>query len=133
MSITVTGLDELYKHVEAVSAIRILEPPMKRSVLRLEAYMKVYPAAPAGSKYIRGRGKSERLGSRWTTRVEPVGNGLEGRVGNNASYGPWVQSERFQTRVHKRTGWHTDADAVRENEAAIVADFQQAIDVAIRG
>jgi hypothetical protein len=54
-------------------------------------------------------------------------------VGNNVEYGPWVQSERFQVRWHRRTGWHTDADAVRVNEAAIVADFEQAINVAIRG
>jgi len=129
MSITVTGLDELYKHVEAVTAADILKPPMQRGVLRLEAYMKDYPSAPPMSRYRR----TGTLGRRWTTRVEPVGNGLEGRVGNNVNYAPFVQSSMFQVPWHRRTGWHTDADAVRENEAAIVADFQQAIDVAIRG
>ena len=128
MSITVSGLTELYKRVEAVTAVAILEPPMKRGVLRLEAYMKVYPAAPPMSRYRR----TGTLGRRWTTRIERTTNSLTGRAGNNTEYGPWVQSDRYQARWHRRTGWHTDAQAVRENEAAIVADFQQAINVAIR-
>jgi hypothetical protein len=129
VSITVTGLTELYASVERVAAVAVLEPPMRRGVLRLEAYMKVYPSAPPMSRYRR----TGTLGRRWTTRIERTTNGLTGRVGNNVEYGPWVQSERFQVRWHRRTGWHTDADAVRVNEAAIVADFEQAINVAIRG
>jgi len=128
MSITVTGLDELYKHVEAVTAVAILEPPMQRGVLRLEAYMKHYPPPPPMSKYRR----TGTLGRRWTTAIARSNDGLTGRVGNNVNYAPWVQSSMFQVPWHARTGWRTDADAVRANEAAIVADFQQAIDVAIR-
>jgi hypothetical protein len=39
----------------------------------------------------------------------------------------------FQTARHNRTGWHTDADAIRANEDVILADFQAAVDRALAG
>lgn len=130
MSITVTGLDALFKKLDRVAAIDKLEEPMQRGVLRLEAYMKNYPPAPPLSRYVR----AGTLGRRWTTApIERSANGLVGKVGNNVPYGPWVQSDRFQTRFHARDGWRTDERAVNENRAAIVADFQQAVDAAVRG
>lgn len=136
MPITITGLEPLFKKFDNIGALRILEPPMQRAVLRGEAFMKDYPPAPAGSKYIRGRGfpgrqTSEKLGQRWTTKIDRSAHGLTGRIGNNASYAKWVQSAAYQTRFHARTGWRTDFDAVRELEPVIVADFQRAIDGAL--
>lgn len=138
--IEIKGLDKLFAKLDRVAATATLDPPMQRAVLRLEAYMKVYPPAPSGSRYIRGYGMkggkrtSEKYGQRWTHKVDPApGGGLIGRVGNNASYGPLVGSAKFQAKIHKRTGWRTDEQAVKDNEAAIVADFQAAIDKALQG
>lgn len=133
MSVTVDGLDDLFRKLDRVAAFDKLEEPMQQSVLLGEYFMKYYPPAPAHSKYIRGRGKSEHLGQRWTTKIDRTANGLIGKIGNNASYGPWVQSERFQTRWHRRTGWRTDQQFIRENRATVVGFFQTAVDAAIRG
>lgn len=127
MPITITGLEPLFRKLGNAAAIHTLEPPMTRSVLRLESYMKVYPPPPAGSKYRR----SGTLGRRWNSKVTSSGTGLVGRVGNNVPYAPFVQSNMFQTVWHRRSGWKTDQDAVRANEDAILADFQQAIDRAL--
>jgi hypothetical protein len=129
MSITITGMEQLYAKLGRVASHDKLEAPMKRGVYRLQAYMQDYPPAPAHSSYVR----TGTLGRRWTTNIDRNSDGLVGRVGNNVSYGPWVQSAQFQARFHARTGWRTDERAVEENRAEIVADFQQAVNEAIRG
>lgn len=129
MSITITGLDQLYKKLGSAAATHILEPPMQRSVLRVQRTLQDYPALPPQSKYIR----SGTLGRRWTKRVQRSGNGLIGRVGTTVPYAPYVQSRRFQTALHRRTGWMTDIGAVQQNEGVIVADFQGAVRRALGG
>lgn len=136
MSVEIKGLDKLYKRLGAAATFDRLEKPMQRGVLRFQYRMQDYPPAPRNSRYIRGYGfpgrpTSEKLGQRWTTRIERSASGLVGKVGNNTKYGPWVQSERFQTRFHRRTGWITDERAVREERAAIIADFAREIDRAL--
>lgn len=126
-SIEIKGVAALFRKLGAVAAIETLEPPMQRAVLRLQAYMQVYPPAPAHSSYVR----TGTLGRRWTAKVDRSSNGLTGKVGNVTKYGPLVQSARFQQRIFERIGWRTDERAVRDNEAAIVADFQAAIDKAL--
>lgn len=128
MSIQIKGVAELIARLGKLVAIQVLEPPMQRAVYRLQAAMQDYPPAPRGSRYIR----TGTLGRRWTTRITHSGNGITGTVGNNTAYGPLVQSERFQTRTHKRTGWTTDERAVKDNERAIVSDFERAIQAALK-
>ena len=128
MSIEIKGVAELIAKLGRMAATQVLEPPMQRAVYRLQARMQEYPQAPATSRYIR----TGTLGRRWTTRITKSSNGITGTVGNNTAYGPLVQSERFQTRTHKRTGWTTDARAVKDNQQAIVADFEQTIQRALR-
>lgn len=141
MSIQIKGIPELIAKLGRIggrnTSLAAMRPPMQRAVYRLQATMQDYPPAPSGSRYIRGYGfpnrpTSEKLGQRWTTRIETSSNGLTGKVGNNASYGPWVQSIRFQTRWHRRTGWTTDERAIKENERAIVGDFERAIQAALK-
>jgi hypothetical protein len=129
MSITITGLEQLFRKLDNAVAIQTLTPPMQRGVLRLVAFMQVYPPQPASSKYVR----TGTEGRRWITRVTGSGSGLVGRVGNNVPYAPWVQSSLFQTRGHAATGWHTDRQAVEQNAEVILADFQAAVDRALAG
>jgi hypothetical protein len=138
MPVTITGLEPLFRKLGAAASVQTLTPPMQRGVMRLHSFMAVYPPPPSGSKYIRGYGfpgrpTSEKYGQRWTTKVTASASGLVGKVGNNASYGPYVGSSRFQTRQHAGSGWHTDAQAVAANEDVILADFQQAVDRALAG
>jgi len=127
MAIEIRGIDKLMRKLGKATAISVLQKPMQRALLRIQRDMQEYPPQPASSRYRR----SGTLGRRWTTRMTRSGGGLQGRVGNTTAYGPWVQSHRFQARVHRRTGWRTDERVIRENQQAIVADFQRGIDRAL--
>lgn len=129
MSITITGMEQMYAQLGRIASHDKLERPMQRGVLRLQAFMQDYPPAPAHSSYIR----TGREGRGWTTKIDRSDRGLVGRVGNNVVYAPFVQSKMFQRRIFERIGWRTDQRAVDENRAEIVADFQQAVNEAIRG
>ena len=127
VSITIKGLDPLFRKFGNVVAVKTLEPPMWRSVYRVQATMQVYPPQPADSTYIR----TTTYGKRWLARVKSASNGVTGTVGTNVPYAPYVGSRMFQTAAHRQTGWATDASAIQQHEPAIVADFQSAIDRAL--
>lgn len=129
MSVTVDGLDELFRKLDRVAAFDKLEEPTHQGVLLMQSFMQDYPPAPPLSRYIR----TGTEGRRWTTKVERTSDGFIGRVGNNVPYGPYVQSKRFQTRFHARTGWRTDEQAVDENRAAVVAFYQAAVNRTLGG
>ena len=124
--IEIKGIDALFRKLDNAAAISTLRPPMQRDVYRLQAGMAKYPAARAGSSYVR----TGTLGRRWTTKITESNGGLIGTVGNNTKYGPWVQSSAFQARMHQGR-WQTDADVAKKEEAAIVRDFEQAIQGAL--
>lgn len=125
--IEIKGLDKLFVKLDRAAAIDTLVPPMERGTKRLQRRMQEYPPSPAKSKYVR----TGTYGRRWTTPpLERSASGLVGRAGNNVGYAPFVGSEQFQARVH-RGRWNTDAKIVKDEEPAILADFQQAIDKAL--
>lgn len=144
LSISIRGVDRLVAKFGAIQSAQILLPPVQRAVLRIQNYMAVYPAQKnPKTRYVRGRGwadadgkvrhyTSEHLGKRWTTKVESLGNGgVQGKVGNNASYAPYVQSKKWQAFVHKGW-WQTDRDAIRDLRGVIVRDFNYTIKEALR-
>lgn len=71
--------------------------------------------------YRRGQSPgSETLGRKWTIRDRD--DGLTAVVGNNASYGPYVQDRDEQSLYHQKSGWVTVQD-VREDEGPVVRDL----------
>lgn len=138
LTITITGIDKLTAKLGRIQGAKILRPPMQRAVYRIQARMQQYPAARPGSKYIRGRGfeggprTSENLGKRWVTRIVEVPGGLRGSVGNNVSYAPYVQSKKFQARIHKRLWINTDRYVLDTERKNIVEDFRRAVKEALR-
>ena len=143
LTISIRGVDRLMTKLGRVQGTRVLLPPTQRAVFRLQRYMAKYPPQRnPRTRYVRGRGwadkdgrvrhfTSEHLGKRWTTKVESTRDRVQGTVGNNASYGPLVQSKKFQAAVHKNW-WQTDADAIRDNRKDIVQDFNGSIKAALR-
>lgn len=148
-SIEIRGIPELFAKLGSATAIRTLRPPMRRAVFRLQNAMAVYPPpigpgvwkAKTSRKQKRaffallraGRIDGSRtgtLGRRWTTKVDEDANGLVGTVGNNTSYGPFVQSSMFQVAFQVGR-WQTDAEVVAIEQATIVADFERAIQEAL--
>lgn len=126
-TITITGIEELFRKLDRVQAIETLVPPMQRSVYRVVNAMADYPPPPAQSRYVR----TGTLGRRWTSKTTRQSDGVTGTIGNNTSYGPFVQSKAFQARVH-RGRWQTDEQVLTDNLTAIQADFERAIQAALR-
>jgi hypothetical protein len=126
-ALAIRGMDQLVAKLGRAKAMQTYEPPMQRAVLRVQRPMQEYPPPPPHSTYRR----TGTYGRRWITRVESSSAGLTGRVGNNVYYGPFVGSSIFQTATHRATGWTTDAEALKQNEAAILADFAQVADKAL--
>lgn len=128
MSVTleIRGIQELFRKLNSIDAIKILEDPMNRAVLRLESRLKVYPPTRPGQRYVR----SGTLGRRWTHEVIKQSNGIIGKVGNNTIYGPFVQSRQFQRAIFKNR-WQTDLDVLESEKDAILRDFEKAIAEAI--
>lgn len=146
--IKLEGLDELRAKLDELASARYIKAILRSGAAELMNYMAVYPpesiANNSGARnwYERGRGSfwrrrdgsigsamtSETLGRRWTMSV----GSTRATVGNNASYGPWVQSAKKQTQVHKRRGWRTDAMAFRDIGPKIIALAKQAVERILR-
>ena len=106
--------------------VPILRPPMVRSVARLISDLASYPPAPPTSRYRR----TGTLGRRWTSETRVTSDSLRGEIGNNTSYGPFVQSSEDQAHMHVGR-WQTDQQVADDNEATIVSDFERAIRAAL--
>lgn len=137
MATQVRGLDEVIRKLEKVGGRGALKPPMLKTVAHLHNKIAIYPPSTIANSpgngyswYERGFGTrtatgkawptSETLGRRWTHEVSA--DGRRGEVGNNASYGPFVQSAEKQAGFHAARGWLTD-EQVAEAEADVVVGF----------
>jgi hypothetical protein len=81
--------------------------------------------------YNEGYRRTGKLGQAWTTSVKQTANETIGKVGNAIKYAKWVQADATQAWMH-RGRWRTDAQAIRQFEAKIVARFRDAIERATR-
>jgi len=142
ISTKIEGVDAIIRKLGKVEGVKHLRPPMQRSVYRLQGRMAQYPAQRPGSRYVRGQGManaqgvvthrtSENLGKKWTSKVEQGNAIIRGKVGNNASYAPLVQSYQLQARIHRGL-WQTDRYVVDTEYRTIVRDFESAISEALR-
>lgn len=142
MSIDIDGLEAVFKKLGKFETLRIMEEPMERSVRKIEYELKEYPPPPAQGEWaakthpaqkraffallraglIKGK-RTGTLGRHWTVKIDRTADSLEGRVGNNTSYGTFVQSKRFQTRFHQGR-WKTDQQVVDQLRREIVKDFE---------
>lgn len=117
--------------------INMLRAPLQRSLSVLHADMASYPPTRAGQRYIRGRGPtnaasevtrltSQQLGKRWTERTTTGPGMIRGELGNNVTYGPYVQDSEQQAWMH-RGRWQTNEDVAEENSGRIQGFFSDAI------
>lgn len=102
----------------------ILRVPMTESMVLLQSEVATYPPQPSGSTYRRGTDpRSEQLGKKWTYEIRGSGKSLEGILGNNTSYGPYVQDAERQARWMAH--WQTDEQVATENETRVVGFFDE--------
>lgn len=128
VTIRIEGIDAIVKRLDSATATATLQRAMLRSVHLLQNRMALYPSQRAGSTYVR----TGTLGRRWTTAVETKGTTIRGRVGNNTSYGPFVQSKAFQASIH-RGRWQTDQDVMDRSLTTIQGYFEDEIGRALDG
>jgi len=75
---------------------------------------------------VKGRKTSETLGRKWTRRINRSDYSFI--VGNNVSYGEYVQDKGKQARFHKRRGWKTIQDVVKEETDTVVRFVKAEVD-----
>jgi len=130
-NLKIEGLDRLIRKLHRVQPTSMFRATMRSGAEMVRGWIAQYPRSTSanhpgqGSWYERGYGPrwmradgsvtgrrtSETLGRRWASDVSA--NGMSAKVGNNASYAPFVQGKE-QVWYHKRTGWRTTIEAVRE-------------------
>jgi len=131
ITLEIEGAEALLRKFGVLGSLDILEDPVKRGALLIAAALAVYPNEKENSSYVRGGPKSQKLGATWlgsTERTRRDGSdSILGIVGTNVTYAPWVQSERFQTAMHRETGWKTDQAVAQEKRAEIMRNFENQI------
>ncbi len=126
IAVDVRGLETAYRRL-GVDVLVVLEPPIFRAVIDVENRLKHSPPTRPGQRYQRNIDpKSEHLEQRWNHRIIWTTNSITGEDGNNASYGPWVQSEQFQAWMH-RGRWGTDMEALEAVQPNFVSDAERAV------
>ena len=76
--------------------------------------------------YRRGQSPgSKDLGQKWT--ISTRDNGMTGIVGNNVSYGPYVQSGKQQSSMMGLIGWKTTDTVVQEESDEVMDILGKAI------
>jgi hypothetical protein len=135
-------MDDLIRRLDKVGSRQPIKTAMRAAAQHVKGKVNVYPpdtianspSNPSGRWYERNYGPrwrrrdgsiggsptSKQLKHKWTTKL--ANDGLSAIVGNNVSYGPYVQDEERQAGFHRRRGWKTIQDVSRE-EAETVARF----------
>lgn len=102
---------------EAADMLGGLKDTAVKILMLMGTYAAKYPPPPPGSTYRRTR----TLGRLWTTS-DPVvtvsGKLLNARIGNATPYGPYVQDEDLQAKVH-RGRWQTTKEVIDEHKGII--------------
>lgn len=146
--IHIAGLDRLYAKFRTIEGLRPLVDEIQACGIYLKGKIAQYPRATFANApgeypsrwYQRGYGPkwalksggvhgiktSETLGRRWTK--DSRDNGLTAVIGNNTSYGPYVQSEEDQTIFHGVYGWQTDEDIVKQERNYVVGRLRKRIE-----
>jgi len=150
-SIRIEGLDKLVKKLDGLEGLKVVKAGIQAGALHVKGKIAKYPPrkkvtiAQAGGwasprqrrwffatygkaikegvdiSYRRGQSSgSEDLGQKWA--IQELNGGLGAKVGNNVSYGPFVQGAETQSRMHKIIGWKT-TDQVAEEEGDKVTDL----------
>ena len=144
--IRIKGMKELMAKIDTLEQMEGVRRAMRAAGVHVKGKASEYaPSSEAnqpnqrrwyergyGSRWLRADGSvgglqtSETLGKRWTNRER--NRGLTQVIGNNASYGPYVQDADFQAAFHKRRGWKTTQTVVKEESDRVTKFLVDAID-----
>ena len=147
--VEIKGLDQLTKKIDSITSLRAFDEGLRKGALLIKAKVAKYPARtsanmPNGRWYqrgygpkwrvksgdIHGRATSETLGRKWTV-VQQMGRALTWIVGNNVSYGRFVQSDDDQAQFHKKRGWPTIETVARLYSKQVLGFVKRNVDQAL--
>ena len=152
-NIQIKGIPELEKKLQSV--LPAVKVGIKAATLHIKGKIAQYPPATQanapksyvpgqwntwyergwGSKWAvasggwKGKKSSEALGRKWTTDTR--NDGLTGVVGNNVSYGPYVQDTERQATALKRIGWKTTGQVADEEKERVTEFIKDQVDKAL--
>lgn len=154
-SVEMQGLDEVLARINTLASLDAAKTALAAAALHVKGKIAQYPPsteanAPGdypkrwyergyGPRWARkrkpgvgGRRTSETLGRRWT--VQARDDGLTQVVGNNVSYGPYVQGpEEEQAGFMAAIGWKSIDQVVEEESETVVGLIESEIDKALEG
>lgn len=148
--IEIKGMREALDKLDRATSDAVISRIMWAGVVHIEGKVKPYPPSSAanspkawtsggnnrwyergyGSKWVRkdgsvrGRQSSEMHGRSWTVRVRRH----MGVVGNDTTYGRYLQDEAKQARFHRARNWKTIQDVVEEERDTVVGFAKREID-----
>ena len=140
MTSTITGDAELKRKLSKLKDFSQLYPTLMAGGIHIKGLAATYPPSGPGNMppipyYIRGvgmqvsegrnLGNSEDLGPSWTATGE---GGTKVIIGNDTSYGPWVQDPQKQAAAMKKIGWKTTDDAVNEGQGKVLEEIKKKVD-----
>lgn len=147
----IKGLNEVLRKVDSVQGLRVAVRALRASAAHIKGKVNTYPASTIanspgaypkrwyergyGPKWARksggvsGRKTSETLNRKWT--IGQRNGGLTQVIGNNVSYGPYVQDRKKQAKFHTARGWKTIQDVTEEEADTIVNFVKTEIDRAL--
>jgi hypothetical protein len=148
LSIQVEGIDRVVSKFGRLATFTNLRPAMSDSLNKVWNEVAKYPPPPASSAFPGFKSEKQRrfffaalrdgliqvpyrrtgtLGRSWTTRIDVTVNSIEGRIGTNIIYAPWVQDKGQQAMIHQGR-WQTVQDTLERLTNWIVRRFQREID-----
>ena len=142
--VRIEGLEPLLRKLDGIENLQKIRPAMMAGALHVKGKIAKYPphsianspSNPTGRWYERGYGTrtatgrkyptSETLGRKWT--VANRDKGLTKVIGNNVSYGPYVQSAEDQAKIHGERGWKTDQQVADEEADTVIDSIKREVD-----
>ena len=146
---TIKGMNKLLRKLDTLGKLKGAKRGLKAGALHVKGKIAEYPPSttanspgnPSGRWYERGFGTrtatgrayptSETLGRKWT--IGSRDQGFTQVVGNNVSYGPYVQSAEKQAKIHKRRGWKTDEQVINEGTDTVLGFVKAQVDKILEG
>lgn len=152
--IEIKGLEKLTKGLAALGRLDVVKDAIGAGAEHLQGKIKPYPprkhvrieevggwksekqrrwffAALARGEidvpYRRGQSStSEDLGDKWTIKQQDKGLGAV--IGNNVSYGIYVQDADNQSKMHELIGWKTTDEVVDQERETVIDGIINAVD-----
>lgn len=146
----IEGLEPLIKKIKTVEQLKGLVRALRVAALYLKGKAASYPPSTAANSpqrerwYVRGYGPhwrtkggdvhsrktSQTLGRKWTVGAQ--NNGLTAVIGNNVTYGPYVQDPDQQASHMKAIGWKTTEEIVNENQTVVENFVRESVEDALQ-